>query len=94
MKPNPDPWRAPVAVMQIPDTGSHRDIEAGPAERKAMAEVAGLREILSASASLDVTPQGGGRFHPSSFRRLARASQAGLRAFAAMIIIPVRSRSK
>jgi hypothetical protein len=63
MKPNPDPWRAPVAVMQIPDTGSHRDIEAGPAERKAMAEVAGLREILSASASLDVTPQGGGRFH-------------------------------
>ena len=28
-----------------------------------MAEVAGLREILSAHASLDVTPKGGGRFH-------------------------------
>ncbi len=28
-----------------------------------MAEVAGLREILSANASLDVTPEGGGRFH-------------------------------
>ena len=29
----------------------------------AMAEVAGLREILSASASLDVTPKSGGRVH-------------------------------
>ena len=28
-----------------------------------MAEVAGLREILSANASLDVTPKSGGRFH-------------------------------
>ena len=28
-----------------------------------MAEIAGLREILSASASLDVTPKSGGRFH-------------------------------
>ena len=31
--------------------------------RAAMAEVAGLREILSAHASLDVTPKGGGRVH-------------------------------
>jgi hypothetical protein len=58
-----DPWRVPITVAQIPDTGLHRDIEAGPATRDAMAEVAGLREILSASASLDVTPRGGGRFH-------------------------------
>jgi hypothetical protein len=58
-----DPWRVPVIVTQIPDTGLHRDIEADPAARNAMAELAGLREILSASASLDVTPQGGGRFH-------------------------------
>ena len=28
-----------------------------------MAEVAGLREIFSAHASLDVTPKGGGRVH-------------------------------
>jgi hypothetical protein len=62
-KPDIDPWRVPVAVMQVPDTGLHRDIEAGPAERQAMAEEAGLREVLSASASLDVTPKGGGRFH-------------------------------
>jgi Large ribosomal RNA subunit accumulation protein YceD len=50
-------------VAQIPDTGLHRDIEAGPAVRQAMADVSGLREILSANASLDVTPKGGGRFH-------------------------------
>jgi hypothetical protein len=58
-----DPWRVPITVAQIPDTGLHRDIEADPATRDAMAEVAGLREILSANASLDVTPKGGGRFH-------------------------------
>jgi hypothetical protein len=57
-----DPWSVPIAVAQVPDTGLHRDIEAGPAARAAMAELAGLREILSASASLDVTPKGGGRF--------------------------------
>ena len=59
----PDPWRVPVTVAQIPETGVHLDIEASPAERAAMAEVGGLREILSANASLDVTPNGGGRFH-------------------------------
>jgi hypothetical protein len=57
-----DPWSVPVAVAQVPDTGLHRDIEAGPAARAAMAELAGLREIVSASASLDVTPKGRGRF--------------------------------
>jgi uncharacterized metal-binding protein YceD (DUF177 family) len=69
-----DPWSAPVAVAQIPDTGLHRDIEAGEAVREAMAEVAGLREILSASASLDVTPKGGGRFHVAGHVR-ARVGQ-------------------
>jgi len=59
----PDPWRVPVAVAQIPETGLHRDIEASPVERAAMAEVGGLREVLSATASLDVTPMSSGRFH-------------------------------
>jgi uncharacterized metal-binding protein YceD (DUF177 family) len=59
----PDPWRVPVTVEQIPDTGLHRDIEADQAVRAAMAEVAGLRAVLSARASLDVTPQSGGRYH-------------------------------
>ncbi len=58
-----DPWSVLITVAQIPDTGLHHDIEAGPAVRAAMAELAGLRDILSANASLDVTPAGGGRFH-------------------------------
>ena len=62
-KSKSDPWRVPVAVAHIPETGLHRDIEASPVERAAMAEVGGLREILSANASLDVTPMSGGRFH-------------------------------
>src|SRR6202166_5472796 len=59
----PDPWSVPLAVAQIPEHGLHREIEADAAEREAMAEVAGLREILSAHAALDVTPKSGGRVH-------------------------------
>jgi uncharacterized metal-binding protein YceD (DUF177 family) len=69
-----DPWSVPVIVAQIPDTGLHRDIEAGRATRDAMAEIAGLREILSASAALDVTPKGGGRVHVAG-RVRARVGQ-------------------
>jgi hypothetical protein len=58
-----DPWRVPLIVAQIPDTGLHRDIEADRATRDALAEIAGLREILSARALLDVRPKGGGRVH-------------------------------
>ena len=68
------PWSVPVTVAQIPDAGLHRDIEASPAARAAMAEVAGLREILIARASLDVTPKGGGRFHVAGHVR-ARIGQ-------------------
>lgn len=57
----PDPWRGPVIVAQIPDTGLHRELEASAAERQAMADVAGVREILSAQADFDVVPRSGGR---------------------------------
>ena len=57
----PDPWRAPVIVAQIPETGLHRKLEASAAERQAMAEIAGVREILSAQADFDVLPKSGGR---------------------------------
>lgn len=57
----PDPWRAPVTVAHIPDTGLHRELEASAAERQAMADLAGVREILSAQASFDVVPKSGGR---------------------------------
>jgi uncharacterized metal-binding protein YceD (DUF177 family) len=60
--------------MQIPDTGLHRDIEADQAAREAMAEVGGLREVLSASASLDVMPKSGGRVHVTGHVR-ARIGQ-------------------
>jgi hypothetical protein len=58
-----DPWRAFVPVAQIPDTGLHRDIEADHAARRAMAEVAGLREISSARASFDLKHRSGGQVH-------------------------------
>ena len=70
----PDPWRVPVIVAQIPDTGLHRDIEADRAICDAIADIGGLREVLSAQASFDVTPKSGGRFHVSGQVR-ARVGQ-------------------
>lgn len=58
-----DPWRVPVTVLQIPETGLHREFEADLMERRAMAEIAGLREIASARASFDMTLKSGGRVH-------------------------------
>jgi Large ribosomal RNA subunit accumulation protein YceD len=58
-----DPWRVSVAVLKIPETGSHREFEADLMERRAMAEIAGLREIASARASFDMTLKSGGRVH-------------------------------
>src|ERR1700722_9799436 len=63
MTDHADPWSVPVLVAQLPDTGLHREIEADPAARETMADIAGLREILSASASLDLTPEKAGRVH-------------------------------
>lgn len=62
MSDKSDPWRVPVAVAQIPDTGLHRDIEADQAVRQAVADTGGLRDVLSVQASFDVTPRSGGRF--------------------------------
>src|SRR3569832_595248 len=58
-----DPWRIPVVVAHIPDTGLHRALEASDTVRAAMAEVAGLREIMSASASFDLKLMSDGRVH-------------------------------
>ncbi len=70
----PDPWRVPLAVAQIPDTGLHRDLEADSVTRLAVAEIGGLREVLSVQASFDVTPNSGGRFHVTGHVR-ARIGQ-------------------
>jgi len=56
-----DPWRVPVVVAQIPDTGLHRAFEASDATCAAIADLAGLREISSARASFDLKPKSGGR---------------------------------
>jgi hypothetical protein len=58
-----DPWRVPIVVAQIPDTGLHRTFEASDATRAAMADLADLREVTSASASFDLTLKSGGRVH-------------------------------
>jgi hypothetical protein len=74
MVAKPDPWRVPVAVEKIPDTGLHRDLEADQATRAAVADVGGLREVLSVQASFDVTPKSGGRYHVAGHVR-ARIGQ-------------------
>src|SRR5437764_12075644 len=70
----PDPWRVPIAVAQIPDTGLHRDLKADQAICAEIADVGGLREVLSANASLDVTPMSGGRYRVAGHVR-ARIGQ-------------------
>lgn len=70
-----DPWRAPpVIVAQIPEAGLHRDIEADAKAREAIAEIAGLREVLSAHASFDVVQKRGGKVHVTG-RVRARVGQ-------------------
>lgn len=58
-----DPWRSPVSLAQVPEGGLHRELEADEAQCKAIADIAGLRDVLAAHASFDVTPKSGGRFH-------------------------------
>ena len=58
-----DPWRVPVLVAQIPDDGLHRAFEASETARAAIAETAGLRNVMSASASFDLKLKSGGRVH-------------------------------
>jgi uncharacterized metal-binding protein YceD (DUF177 family) len=62
-QPSHGPWRAFVSVVQIPDSGLHREIEADEATRAAMAEIAGLREIAYARAAFDLKPRSGGQVH-------------------------------
>ncbi len=58
-----NPWSVPIAVAQIPDTGMHREFEANPAQRRALADLGGLREVKSANASLDLALMREGRVH-------------------------------
>jgi hypothetical protein len=55
------PWRVAVTVAEIPESGLHRKIEAGEAERQAIAELAGLRDVTRLSASFDLHHASGDR---------------------------------
>jgi uncharacterized metal-binding protein YceD (DUF177 family) len=69
-----DPWRSLVVAAQIPERGLHRELDADEAQRNAMAEAAGLRGVLSAHATLDVTAGKDGRFYVTG-RVRARIAQ-------------------
>jgi uncharacterized metal-binding protein YceD (DUF177 family) len=68
------PWRAPVAVAEIPEQGLHRDIEANETERQAIAAIAGLRELPRLAASFDLAHVEGDRVHVRG-RLSAKAGQ-------------------
>jgi len=57
------PWRVPVAVEEIPDTGQRFDLLADEAIRAAVAEVAGLRDLPRFEAHFDVTRRGAAGLH-------------------------------
>ena len=54
----PDPWRVPLAVAQIPDTGLHRDLEANQAICAGIADVGGLRDYISPPRNGLLVPKG------------------------------------
>jgi uncharacterized metal-binding protein YceD (DUF177 family) len=63
MTDSTNPWSVPVAVAQIPEAGMHREFDASSSQRAALADLGRLREVLSAHASLDLTPMREGRVH-------------------------------
>jgi uncharacterized metal-binding protein YceD (DUF177 family) len=50
-----------VAVDAIPDTGAVQELTASPAERDAMRQLAGVRDLTEARARFELTPAGRGR---------------------------------
>ncbi|QLH71778.1 YceD family protein [Rhodopseudomonas palustris] len=58
-----NPWSVPVVVMQIPETGLHRDITASTAECEAISALGDLRGVSEATASFDLKPFSDGRVH-------------------------------
>lgn len=59
-RPEPPPWHVPVARDDIDENGKHFALEAGDAERAAVAGLAGLRALPRLHADFDVTRQGAG----------------------------------
>jgi hypothetical protein len=53
--PAEPPWRVPVKLEDIPETGEHFELDADAGVRTAVARVAGLRDLPRLRASFDVT---------------------------------------
>ena len=52
----PDPWRVPIAIEHVPDTGVERNIVADAGQLTAIADVGGLRAVHSARATFMLQP--------------------------------------
>jgi hypothetical protein len=61
-------------VAQIPEAGLHREIEADAATRQTIAEIGGLREVVSARAAFDLVLKPDGKVHVTG-RVTARVGQ-------------------
>jgi hypothetical protein len=59
-KTTPTPWRVPITVEEIPETGQRFDLAADEEARTAIARMAGLRDLPCLHADFEVTRQGGG----------------------------------
>lgn len=58
-----NPWSVIVLEQQVPESGLHSEFEASEAQREALAQIAGLRDVAFARASFDLAHAGGGKFH-------------------------------
>lgn len=58
-KSAPAPWRVPVAVEDIAETGARFDLAADDEVRAAIARLAGLRDLPRLQATFEITRQGG-----------------------------------
>jgi len=56
----PAPWRVPVGVEDVAETGEHFDLVADADARAAVARMAGLRDLPRLEANFDVTRKGAG----------------------------------
>ncbi len=57
------PWSVPMVVAQIPEAGSHVAFTADAAQRAALAQLGGLREVVEAAAKFDLAHGRSGLVH-------------------------------
>lgn len=55
-----NPWSAPVALEDVPESGLHVELEAPAVVRAALARAAALRDLPELTAVFDVTRRGAG----------------------------------